>query len=316
MTIVAELSTGVLRRRLAARLADAFAREGRNGTAALDARLLLAHALDVDPARLAFCDERSVDAATERLATALVERRIAGEPVARIVGRSAFYGLELEIGPDTLVPRPDSETVVEAALAFVDRDGGRDCPVALVDLGTGSGALILALLSQLPRARGVAVDIAPGALAVARNNAARLALADRTQLIVGDWGKALAGGFDIVVANPPYVESGAIARLQVEVALYEPHVALDGGTDGLDAYREIFADLDRLLAPGGRAFVEIGFRQADGVVELARRQGFSAAFHRDLGGVDRVVELGRLAGSGDADAGETKNGLGNRASSG
>lgn len=302
MSVVAELSAGLLRRRLAARLADAFHREGREGTAALDARLLVAHALDVDPARLALCDDQSVDAPTERLATALIDRRIAGEPVARIVGHSAFYGLELEIGADTLVPRPDSETVVEAALAFTDRDGGRQRPLAVLDLGTGSGALILALLSQLPLARGVAVDLAPGALAVAHNNAARLGLARRTRLIIGDWGKALAGGFDIVLANPPYVESAAIAGLQVEVAIHDPHMALDGGADGLDAYRAIFADLDRLLANGGRGFVEIGFGQARSVAQLAERQGFSTTFHRDLGGIERVAELHRTAEGDGADS--------------
>jgi release factor glutamine methyltransferase len=300
MTVTATLSAGVLRRRLAARLAEAFAREGRAGTVALDARLLVAHALDVDPARLALCDDQPVDAAAEALAAALVERRIAGEPVARIVGRSEFFGLELEIGPDTLVPRADSETVVEAALAFVDRVAGRDRPLAVLDLGTGSGALVLALLSHLPRANGVAVDIAGDALVVARNNAARLALGGRTRFVVGDWGAALAGGFDIVLANPPYVESGAIAGLQVEVALHDPHMALDGGPDGLDAHRAIFADLDRLMAPGGRTFVEIGFGQAGAVTELAEGQGFSMSFHRDLGGIVRVAELSR-SGQGDED---------------
>jgi release factor glutamine methyltransferase len=320
MNVTAALSAGVLRRRLTARLADAFAREGRAGTAALDVRLLVAHALDIDPARLALCDDQPVDAPTEMLTTALVERRLAGEPVARIVGRSAFFGLEFEIGPDTLVPRSDSEIVVEAALAFVDRVAGRDRPLAVLDLGTGSGALILALLSQLPRANGVAVDIAAGALAVARNNAERLKLDGRTRFVLADWGKALIGGFDIVLANPPYIESGTIAGLQVEVALHDPHLALDGGADGLDAHRAILADLDRMMAPGGRGFVEIGFRQAGVLAQLAESQGFSTTLHRDLGGIERVAELRRSAEGDDAEAeaigAKMKIGLGNRAPNG
>jgi release factor glutamine methyltransferase len=302
MSVTAAISAGVLRRRLAARLADAFARQRRDGTAALDTRLLVAHALGVDPAALALSDDQPVDAATEAMAAALVERRIAGEPVQRIVGRSAFFGLVFEIGPDSLVPRPDSETVVEAALAFVDRIAGRDRPLSVLDLGTGSGVLLLALLSQLPRARGVAVDIAPGALAVARNNAGRLGLAERTRFVLGDWGRALAGGFDIVLANPPYVESGTIARLQVEVAIHDPHIALDGGIDGLDAQRAILADLDRLMAQGGRGFVEIGRGQAEAVTALGECQGFSAVFHRDLGGIERVAEFRRSAEDGGVDA--------------
>jgi release factor glutamine methyltransferase len=309
MNVTAALSAGVLRRRLTARLAEAFAGEGREGTAALDARLLVAHALGVDPAQLALCDDQPVDAATETLAMALIERRIAGEPVARIVGRSAFFGLEFEIGPDTLVPRPDSETVVGAALACVDRTTGRNRPLAVLDLGTGSGALILALLSHMPRANGVAVDIVGGALAVARNNAARLELEERTLLVVGDWGKALAGGFDIVLANPPYVESGEIAGLQVEVALHDPYMALDGGTDGLDAHRAIIADLDRLLAPDGCAFVEIGFRQASAVAHIAERQGLSMTFRRDLSGIERVAEICRWGAVGESAGGADIHGI-------
>jgi len=208
MSVTAAISAGALRRRLAARLAGAFARQQRDGTAALDARLLVAHALRIDPAALALRDDQPVDAAAEALAAALIERRIAGEPVQRIVGRSAFFGLEFEVGADTLVPRPDSETLVEAALAFVDRTGGRNRPITILDLGTGCGVLLLALLLQLPRARGVAVDIAPGALAVARNNAVLLGLADRTRFVLSDWGRALAGGFDVVLANPPFGKKG------------------------------------------------------------------------------------------------------------
>lgn len=302
MNVTGAMSAGALRRRFTARLADAFARQQRDGTAALDARLLVAHALGVDPAALALGDDQPIDIASEALAAALIERRIAGEPVQRIVGRSAFFGLEFEIGQDTLVPRPDSETVVEAALAFVDRIAGRDHPLALLDLGTGSGVLLLALLSQLPRARGVAVDIVPGALAIARNNALLLDLADRTEFVLGDWGSALAGGFDIVLANPPYIESARIAGLQVEVAIHDPHIALDGGVDGLDPLRAILVDLDRLMVPGGRGFIEIGWGQAGTVTALGESHGFSTVFHRDLGGIERVVEFRRSSEDGEGNA--------------
>jgi len=295
MSLTEMTSAGTLRRRLTARLADAFARQGREGTAGLDARLLLAHALGLDPGELALHDDQPVDAPTEAAAGALVDRRIDGVPVARIVGRSAFFGLEFDIGPDTLVPRPDSETVVEAALAFAERSGGRDRPLAVADLGTGSGVLLLALLSRLPRALGVGVDMVGGALAVARNNAARLGLDGRTRFVLADWGTALAGGFDIVLANPPYVESDVIATLQVEVAVHDPRIALDGGRDGLAAYRAILADLDRLLARGGRGFLEIGFGQAQAVAVLGELHGFSTVFHRDLAGIERAAELRRSA---------------------
>lgn len=293
MSVTEATSAGALRRRLAARLADGFARQGRDGTAALDARLLLAHALGIDAAQLVLHDDQPVDAATEAAADTLVERRIAGLPVARIVGRTAFFGREFDIGPDTLVPRPDSETVVEAAIAFVERSGGRDRQLAVADLGTGSGVLLLALLSELPHAYGIGVDVVTGALDVARSNAQRLDLDRRARFVIGDWGTALAGGFDIVVANPPYVKSGAIAGLQVEIATHDPHIALDGGVDGLASYRAILADLDRLLARCGRGFLEIGFGQAKDVAKLGANLGFSTTFHCDLADVERVGEFCR-----------------------
>lgn len=315
MTVIEAMSAGVLRRRMAGRLARAFQRQGRNGTAALDARLLLAHALEIDAARLAFRDDQPIDAGIQAMAEELVEKRIAGLPVARLVGRCAFYGMEFDIGPDTLVPRPDSETVVEAALAFCRERPVSQAPPTVADLGTGSGILVLALLAELPQVRGVGVDISVGALGVARGNAVRLGLGERVRFVLGDWGRALTGNFDVVLANPPYIESGAITGLQVEVALHDPHIALDGGPDGLAAYRAIFADLDRLLAPDGRAFMEIGFGQSSAIAELARSQGFTSAFHRDLGDIERVAELKRLTEVCSPDE-ANKNGLGNSAASG
>jgi release factor glutamine methyltransferase len=294
VSVTEAVSAGILRRRMAGQLARAFERQGREGTAALDARLLLAHVLKIDAAELALRDDQPIDAGIQAMAEALVEKRIAGLPVARLVGRCEFFGMEFEIGPDTLVPRPDSETLVEAALAFCRERPVSQPPPTVADLGTGSGILVLALLKELPGARGVGVDIAAGALEVARGNAVRLGLGERVRFVLGDWGSALTGDFDVILANPPYIESDAIAGLQVEVALHDPHIALDGGTDGLAAYRAILADLDRLLAPDGRAFMEIGFDQAYAIAELARSHGFASAFHRDLGGIERVAELRRL----------------------
>ena len=217
-------------------------------------------------------------------------------PASRSTGSSGvgeFWGLEFEIGPDTLVPRPDTETVVEAALAFVDRAGRRSAALEMLDIGTGSGAILLALLSELPAASGTAIDRVPGALSVARRNAIHLGLEKRVRFVVSDWATAVGGGFDLVLANPPYIKTSAIAGLQVEVAGYDPHFALDGGADGLDAYRAILGDLGRLLAPFGRCFVEVGYDQARAVAELGGNHGFSARFHHDLGGIERVVEFHR-----------------------
>ena len=285
---------GALRRTLAGMLKTSFAIEGRQGTAALDARLLLADAIGVEAAGLALRDDEPVDAVAQARVIASVERRLAGEPVARIIGRQEFWGLELEIRPDVLVPRPDTETLVEAALARLDSDGRRDDPLELLDLGTGSGAILLALLTELPTAMGTATDCAVGALLIARGNARRLGLANRVRFVVGDWAAAIGGQFNFILANPPYIESGAIANLQIEVRKYDPRIALDGGTDGLDSYRTILTDLDRLLAKGGRCFLEIGFGQAGLLAELAGKYDFSTGFHRDLGGIARVMEIGRV----------------------
>ena len=199
------------------------------------------------------------------------------------------------MGPETLLPRPDTETLVEVVLDFVDRSGRRDAALSLLDIGTGSGAILLALLSELPTASGVAIDCAEGALGIARDNARRLGLDGRARFVVSDWTKAIDKRFDLVLANPPYIELGAISGLQAEVSRYDPHIALDGGPDGLDAYRAIFGDLDRLLVPGGRGFLEVGINQAGFVSQLAEKCGFAVAFHRDLAGIDRVVELRRDA---------------------
>ncbi|HVY20535.1 MAG TPA: peptide chain release factor N(5)-glutamine methyltransferase [Bauldia sp.] len=272
-----------LRREIAAALAPS------SDSAALDARLLVAHAMGIQPDAVLFRDGEAAGAGVALRAMNLADRRKRGEPVARIVGEKEFYGLTFGLSPATLVPRPDTETLVDAVLEVIDRDA----PVAILDLGTGTGAILLALLSQLPNGAGVGVDVSADALATAAENAARLGLATRAAFGVGDWARGITTEFAIVVCNPPYIAHGEIASLPVDVRDYDPHIALDGGDDGLDAYRAILSDLDRVLAEDGVAFLEIGFGQGDAVAALAAENGFSTTFRRDLAGIERVAILGR-----------------------
>ncbi len=292
MTDVTEaLSVGQLRRDMAKRLRDAFATEGRHGTPSLDARLLLAHALDRDANSLVLVDDHPVaDDVVER-AVALLARRIAGEPVARILGHKEFWGLDFLLSPDTLVPRPDTETLVETALEAIDAAGWRQRPLRLLDIGTGSGAILLALLSELPEASGIGTDASSGATRTAGENARRLGLFERADFRLTNWADGVTGTFPVIVSNPPYVKSRAIDALAVEVRDHDPRQALDGGSDGLAAYRTILADLSRLMDAGGHAFLEVGAGQAEDVTGLARTHGFEAVCHQDLAAVDRVVHL-------------------------
>ena len=294
MSLIAEGTTiASLRREIAALLRRAFAADGRDGSPGLDARLLVAHALGRDGSQVAVFDDLPVGADDREVAIGLAERRIAGEPVARIVGRKEFWGLDFELSGETLVPRPDTETLVEAALEAIDRDERRNDGLAILDIGTGSGAILLALLSELPAATGLGTDRAPGAVLTASRNAARLGLAARARFAVADWAAAARGGFNVIVANPPYIESETISGLPAEVARHDPRLGLDGGIDGLDAYRAILADLGRLLSEQGRAFLEVGSGQAGAVLALAGGCGFDAVSRRDLAGVDRVIEIWR-----------------------
>jgi release factor glutamine methyltransferase len=293
----ATMTVGALRRRIAKRLKGA----GDNG--ALEARLLVAHALGRAASTIPLVDDLPVDAEAEARAFAYADRRAAGEPVARITGVKEFWGREFGLSPETLVPRPDTETVVEAALAFVDRTGGRHRPLTILDLGTGSGAILLSLLGELPQATGLGIDRSEGALRTAAENAVRLGLGGRARFVTGDWAKGLAGRFDVVVANPPYIESAAIDDLPVDVRLHDPHLALDGGRDGLDAYRSILADLGRIMGPEGRAFLEIGAGQRAEIEDLGRESGFATVFRADLAGIDRVAEMGRFWSRPDMAAG-------------
>jgi release factor glutamine methyltransferase len=266
-------------RRAAALLAAAGIDEPRR-----EARLLLAHALGATPEDLLRDPARSAPACFD----ALVARRAAREPMALILGHSEFWSLPFRVSPATLIPRPDSETLVEAALLACP---DRAAPLRVLDLGTGTGCLLLAVLSERPNAWGLGVDLSPAAAALAARNAAALGLADRTAFLCGDWATALQGRFDLVLSNPPYIEAGDIAGLAPELA-HEPRRALDGGTDGLAAYRVITAGLAGLLAPGGTAVLELGAGQAEAVCALAEDAGLVVAGLRaDLAGIGRALLL-------------------------
>ena len=270
--------------RAAARLAAAGVENPR-----LEARLLLAQALGVDQERL-LRERAPVDAGG---LPPLLERRAAGEPLAYILGRREFWGLAFAVAPAALVPRPDSETLIEAALAALP---DRARVGAVLDLGTGSGCLLLAALHEFPAAFGVGVDCAEGAAALARRNAAMLGMQARAAFVCADWGAALAGRFELVLANPPYIPTDVIAGLMPEVARYEPRSALDGGADGFSAYRRMVPALPGLLAPDGIAVLEAGVGQADGVVTLGRESGLDpVAVRPDLNGIPRAVVLRRPA---------------------
>ena len=253
-------------------------------TARLDAELLMAHALGISRSDMLLKAMR--DPAPEGFA-ALVERRAAHEPVAYITGEAEFYGLTLKVTPATLVPRGDSETLIEAAL---DAAGGAG---RALDLGTGSGALLLAVLAQRVAWQGVGIDASPAALAVAEGNAAALGLRERSQWLVRDWHAAgwaeNLGTFDLVLCNPPYVEEGA--ALDPQVRDHEPHTALFAGPEGLDDYRVLIPQLVKLLAPGGIAIFEIGAGQAEAVTAIAEAAGLSAELRCDLAQRPRALVL-------------------------
>jgi release factor glutamine methyltransferase len=271
-------------------LRGAAARLGAAGLASprLDARILIAHALGIAPDDVLLHAGRSIAPDEARAIDRLLARRLRREPVSRIVRRREFWSLPFRVGPATLDPRPDSETVVSAVLAALP---ARDAALRLLDLGTGTGCLLLALLSELPRARGLGVDVAPAALAVARDNARALGLKPRARFRRASWADGLTGPFDIVVSNPPYIARDALAGLPAEVG-FDPVGALDGGPDGLACYRAIAAALPRLLAPGGVAALEIGADQAAAVAKILAGAGLEIAkIVRDLANIERVVTV-------------------------
>ncbi|WP_447728985.1 peptide chain release factor N(5)-glutamine methyltransferase [Sphingomonas koreensis] len=263
-----------------AAIAEAAARIPSD-TPRLDAELLMAHALGVS--RQAMLLARLGDPVPEGFA-ALVERRVRHEPVAYITGSRGFWTIELKVGPGVLVPRADSETLIEAAVAHF---AGTDGPKRVLDLGVGPGTLLLAALAEWPEAHGLGVDASPQALEYARANAAVLDMADRALFEPGDWASGLNGQFDLILCNPPYIGTGE--ALEPEVREHEPSGALFAGADGLDDYRRIVPDLPRLLAPGGIAVLEIGWTQGAAVSALVRAAGLTPAIRQDLGGRDRAV---------------------------
>ncbi|MGA7530685.1 MAG: peptide chain release factor N(5)-glutamine methyltransferase [Pseudolabrys sp.] len=273
-------------------LAQAFHTAGIEA-ADVDGRLLVGHALHLDRARLIAQSDRILEAREINVISALAARRLKREPVSRILGQKEFWSIALAITPDVLVPRPETETVVEGALDFVVRGGLRMEKLRILDIGTGSGALLLALLRELPNATGTGTDISTGALKVARENAARCGVEGRCTFVVCDIASVVEGPFDLLVSNPPYIAHNEITSLAPEVKNYDPMVALDGGDDGLAAYRAIAADAKRLLAPGARMFVELGAGQEAAVRDLFTNVGLIAGIARtDLAGIPRVLGAG------------------------
>lgn len=288
-----------LLRDAAVRLEAAGVEEARR-----DARLLLAEALGVEAHRLILEPQTNVPPAAADRFAGFVAARAARVPVSRILGRREFWGLTFRLSPATLDPRPDSETLVEAVLkAFPDRTA----PLRVLDFGTGTGCLLLAVLSEYPNATGLGIDKAEDAVATASANAVDLGLAGRAEIRLGDWGQGLGGQglggqgvgepFDIILSNPPYIEAAVVPALAPEVARHDPLLALAGGADGLDAYRRLLPDVARLLAAQGHAFLELGQGQAADVAALAQQCGLmQRALHADLAGIARCLEL--VPGSG------------------
>jgi release factor glutamine methyltransferase len=278
-------------------LAAAAGRLGLAGieSARLDVRLLAARVLGWDQARVMARPEYSLTMEQGQNLEALIARRERREPLAYITGGREFWGLEFLVGPDTLVPRPESETIIEAALESITDP---KAPLTILDLGTGSGCLLLALLRELPNATGLGVDVSPAALAVARDNARALGLEGRARFEPSDWGGELdadEGRFGLIVANPPYVADGEFAGLEPEVARFEPRLALSGGPDGLDCYRAMTPQIARLLAPGGLALVEIGAGQARPVGVIFQQQDLEISrVHDDLAACSRVVSASKV----------------------
>lgn len=258
--------------------------------AALDARLLVAAALGVSVEHLIAWPERPLDDAAAARLRALLGRRVAREPMAQILGRREFWSLDFAVTRDVLVPRPDSETLIDAALEQI---GDRTRPLRVLDLGVGSGCLLLALLSELPRASGVGVDGSAAALAIAQQNAEALQLSRRVEFRHGDWLAGIHERFDIVISNPPYIARRELAGLPPEVQ-HEPRAALDGGEDGLDFYRALASGLPSVLAAGGFAVIEIGVGQAEIVTALLQAGGLESWLRRaDLSGVTRCLLVRR-----------------------
>ncbi len=262
-------------------------------SASLDARILLEHVLGVSREQLLFLLDLAITTEQYEGLKKLVEMRAEHKPIAQIIGKREFWGLDFKVNEATLDPRPDSETLVEAVL---DKIKNQDAALKILDLGTGTGCLLISLLSELPNSSGVGVDISEAALEVARGNASSLVIVDRTQFICSNWAEKLEDledigqKFDIIISNPPYIPSSEIAKLAPEVAKFEPIGALDGGADGFDCYRAIMRQIPRILADTGFVAFEIGMGQERGLMEIAEENGLkTVGTKNDLGGITRCV---------------------------
>ena len=264
-----------------------LAQAGIGDTALLEARLLVAHALGISRETLLGHPEYELDAPTMARFDALLQRRSRREPMSHLLEKREFWSLSLRVTSATLDPRPDSETLISAAL---DRFPDRDAAIHVLDLGTGSGCLLLAVLSEFKNVTGLGVDISEDALDVAKTNATALGLDARARFQKSDWGHAIDEKFDLILSNPPYIPDGEIDRLQPEIALYENRLALMGGPDGLACYRQLIPDLFRLLQPFGTVLLEVGDTQGEAVSKLLRHQGFEGVeTQKDLTGTPRCV---------------------------
>lgn len=276
---------------IAAALIAATAQLARAGTAdpGRDARLLMASALGIAPDRMLLVAQDSLNAEARSRFARMIDARARFQPVAQIRGHRAFWGRDFQVTSDVLDPRPETETLIARAL-------NGPPPRNLLDLGTGSGVILVTLLAEWPDARGVGTDISPAALAVAARNAARHGVEPRAMLLAADWGQGVMGTFDLVVSNPPYIPEPEVVRLAPDVRDWEPRLALTPGPTGLESYAHIAAALDGLLVLGGRALLEIGAQQGAAVMALFRAAGFAdVALHRDLDGRDCVVSMRRTA---------------------
>ncbi|GHA37747.1 release factor glutamine methyltransferase [Devosia pacifica] len=266
---------------------DRLAAAGIEG-ASRDARLLAEFAIGFDALQLSTREREEAPEQATILYNSLIEKRASGMPVARLTNEQWFYGLAFQLSPATLVPRPETEALVDLALAML---GAQEAP-RFLDLGTGSGCIGVSIAANLPRVTGVATDLSVEALRVAADNARRHGVADRLKFLEGEWFRALdeLHSFDLIVSNPPYIQSDVITGLAREVREHDPLLALDGGTDGLDAYRQLAAEAGRYLRPRGKLAVEIGFDQGEAVSALFEEAGFAdVIIEKDLAGLDRIV---------------------------
>lgn len=254
-------------------------------SAQLDADLLIGHVLNFTREQLLIADHALTLNEQARI-DHVISRRAEREPVAYIIGQKEFWSLPFKVASGVLIPRPDTETIIESALKLFTKDTALN----ILDMGTGSGCILLSLLHEFPQAKGLGLDISSQALEIAGKNAADLGLANRASFLLSRWAETLSGMYDLIVSNPPYIEPSTILTLEPEVSIYEPKLALDGGTDGLEAYRQIAPCIKRHITPGGTIILEVGDKQAEAVATLLVEQQFKIhSFAKDLSGIDRCV---------------------------